>query len=634
MILAALSLNDPSQSATLELGEGDCVVLGRRPEPREGASSLRIPWPDRIVSRTHALLRRSGDDLVMERLPPLPGRSKPNPFCELAPRGHRRRKRDPVTLHPGDGVFVGNRGGTALIWLRESRELSSWRDRLRRLQEAVQTPAGEDSPLPQGGDAAGHLEELDDYSVRFQLRLLQQELPEKVLRDWNTGPELMTKAADFLKAALAGQRRVSVAFLAFEAPHHTEYVILNQDPSGLADFRIHPRLIDRMNRDQPRPEDRYLWTSSPGERGTLTDSSILDDSAWILVLPIASMGGEREVLRDESGRPVFLYVSAQTSEGPSASSLVPFVRLISSLVASLLSAREKQRIQDKLSAHFSPAVRGLLHAGDARALRPTLAECTVLFCDRRGASSLMEQASTDEEILSQLHENQVVMTEITSTVFDHDGVITDFAGDGVLALWGWPMPSSNHALQAANAAQSIAERLAFYVEELPGGRRLAGIRMGISTGRIAVGNTGPFQQVHLSVFGSVVNFGARLEALGKQFRVPALISDTTCQLMRDSGKLVRKLCYLRPAGFQRSYPVYEMVLPRRVGGSGASADQIEIYETALDHFIRRNWQETIELLSQLPAHDEPAHWLEQQASFLSRHDPGDEWQGEILSEVK
>lgn len=631
MVLVAVFLEDVSQTVRLNLDDGGSVILGRHPEATEDCGVFQIPWLDRIVSRNHALIHRTGDQITLQRLPPLPGRVTPNGFYDLGPAGDRELLRDPVILEPGEGVCVGNRGQTALFWLAGEEDLAAHREELQQARRRVPS-----QPLSGPGSVKGgtnQVDELDEYSVRFQLQLLQQELPEKILLGWSDAEELMTKAAGFLQASLPGQRRVSAAFLAFDPPDYTGYHILNQDPSGTADFLVHPGLIERINRESPQAEDVYIWSAAARKKGG-PDTVLLNQSAWVIVLPLAAMGEGREIFHDRQGRPVFLYVAARKAEGPAAKSLVPFVRLISSLVASLLSAREKQRIRDSFSAHFSPALRRLLEGGDPSALQPTLAECTVLFCDRRGTSRLMEKASSDEEVIALLRENQVIMTEISSTVFDHDGVITDFAGDGVLALWGWPVASTDHGLQAVQTAAAIAERLSPFVEDLPTGRKVACIRMGISTGRIAVGNTGPVQQVHLSVFGSAVNFGSRLEALAKQFRVPALLSDATCQLMRHSGQPVRKLCFLRPAGFDRSYPVYELVLPRHTGGSEAGPDEIAVYESALDRFVQRQWDGCIDLLSCLPGHDGPARWLRQQAAFFSRNDPGPGWQGEMVSQLK
>tara|TARA_R110002096_G_scaffold4501_6_gene21066 strand:- start:2821 stop:4800 length:1980 start_codon:yes stop_codon:yes gene_type:complete len=659
MVLVAVFLEDPSQWESVEVSVGQKVRIGRQPLLKNGEAGLRVPWRDRVVNRNHSQAWLEGSTLKVERLPAVENRSDPNKFYSNEPHSQRSVLSEPLVLNLGDSFSIGAHGRTAFFWLESESDLKEVLSELRPFGgiPGEQTSGHLQSMVPSVD--YDELEGLDDYSLRLQLKLLQKELPEKVLSGWTTEEELLTRAADFLKTALPGQLGVSVAFLAIN-PHQAKatsvtpvspsgytpiptpvpgtkpvhFKVLNEDPSTRADFRVSSTLLSQINLQNPGADDTYLWNASDTNSSEISDSSILKRLDWVAILPVATLDSETGLYRDRRGRPVFLYVEARQSHSASAVAFVPFLRLIVSVVASLLSARERQRIQDQLSGHFSPALRRILHAGDVRQLKPTLAECTVLFCDRRGASREMETASTDEDILHQLGENQEIVGKISATVFKHDGVITDFAGDGVLALWGWPVESNDHAIRAVITAESIAYLLASRVEMDSEGLAEAPVRMGISTGRIAVGDTGPVQQVHISVFGNVVNFGARLEALGKQFRVPALLSEDTMALMKNSGKTVRKLCFLRPAGFNRSYPIYELVLPKAVGGSGANAEQIAEYEAALDAFVQQNWDKCRSMLKELPDSDGPAHWLSEQASFFEKNDPGSNWQGEIASLMK
>lgn len=634
MVLVAVFLEDPSQWVAVEIDD-KIAKIGRSPEvnisKREVA--LRIPWRDRVVNRNHSRARREGAQLIVERLPPLPDRSEPNRIYDNAPHAERQVLDDPLRLNFGDSFSIGRQGRTAFFWLESTNQLSGMLAKQRPFGGLPGLPKPEQEPKSMR-PALNYeeLEGLDDYSLRLQLKLIQRELPEKVLAGWTTEQELLTKAADFLKNALPGQRGVSAAFIAIDGDASARtFEILNQDPSTRADFRISATLLGEMNLDAPSPDDTYLWSSTDSEAAELSAESTLRRVNWVAILPVASMEKGARLYHDTRGRLVFLYVEARQSTSASASAFTPFLRLIASLVSSLLSARERQRVQDQLSNHFSPALRRILQEGEVAQLKPALAECTVLFCDRRGSSKAWERASSDEEILDLLRENQEIVGDISATVFEHDGVITDFAGDGVLALWGWPVGGDDHAIRAATAAESIARRLAIHGRHSKSGRFLAPVRIGISTGRIAVGNTGPVQQIHLSVFGAVANFGARLEGLCKQFRVPCLLSEQSCVLMKSSGSTTRKLGYMRPAGFTGTYGVFELVLPREVGGSGASREQILSYEEALGHFLNRDWDRCQQLLAELPRDDQPALWLSKQAEFHRENEPPEGWKGEIAS---
>ena len=120
-------------------------------------------------------------------------------------------------------------------------------------------------------------------------------------------------------------------------------------------------------------------------------------------------------------------------------------------------------MQDQMAAYFSPGLRRLMQNQDQSMLEPAMVDCTVMFADRRGHSRMLELAKSDDEILDRLDENQRVVGLITEEIFRSSGVVTDFAGDGALGLWGWPnigVADHNHALEAVEAAEAILHRLA------------------------------------------------------------------------------------------------------------------------------------------------------------------------------
>ena len=643
MILVAVSLDDLKNRVVHEVSHLP-VRFGRRPEKleSEAVDLMKIPWSDRLVSRNHGLVTREGDSLIVQRMPALPGRSRPNAFYSNAPARQRQILEEPLRLEPGQSFSVGSQGNTAFYWL-ESRDdldgaLSGYRDHLELEKEDF--TASEPTSV-----VYDEVPQLDPYSLRLQLTLIQRDLPEQVLQGWTSDTDLFVRAGAFLENALPGQRGVSAAFLAVErAPKgEVSFQVLNPDPQARADFRPSRTLLRQLNFEHPEAKDIHLWSSDDGDNAFTNGSSLGRQIDWVAAIPVASVGDDSEAYHDAKGRPIYLYVETRQSFDTSAAAFIPFLRLIASLVASLLSAREKQRAQDRMSTYFSPTLREIMKEGDQSALEPAMVDCSVLFADRRGHSRILETARNDEEILVHLRENQEVVGEITQQVFDHEGVVTDFAGDGALALWGWPKwaaGSRNHPENAVAAAEAIVRSMegrAIFEKEHD--RLMAAVRIGVSSGRIAVGKTGPSQQWHLSVFGSVVNLGARLERIAKEFKIPILLSGDTVQRLRASGaaepgRLFRRLCFVRPAGFRDSYPIYELVQPLHLGGSGATAKDVKTYEDALEHFVNRRWDAAIDLLKTLPKSDEPARWLLDQSDFFRLRPPPPTWEGVIASLMK
>lgn len=637
MYLVAVNLENPKEMAVAQAVIDRPLRIGRQPEifEDEAVDLLRVTWNDRRVSRNHCeAVRRDGDVLLLRRLPALTGRNTPNALHTNVAESERHALTDPVELRLGESIVFGAGGTTAVYWLKSLGDLEAEIDRYhderdREKEDYEDAPSG----VKQDYD---EVEQLDEYSLRLQLKLLQRELPQQVLSGWTDEEDLFTRAAVFLENALPGQKGVTAVFISVEKGEEgVSFQILNPDPFARADFRPSRTLINRINLNKPNPADIRIWASKDNNR-VFSAESLGDKIDWVMIIPVARLDESAAIYRDAERRPVFLYVETRQASNTAAAAFVPFIRLIGSLVASLLSARADQKMQDQMAAFFSPGLRKILRVRDQSELEPAMVDCTVMFADRRGHSRLLELAKSDEDILDRLHENQKVVGLITEEVFRSRGVVTDFSGDGALGLWGWPdvgEDAPNHALMAIEAAEAIVRRLSgrvLYEEEQD--RHMAAVRIGISTGRIAVGKTGPSQQWHISVFGSVANLGARLERIAKEFRVPVLVSDETYRRIKDTGeRSFRQLCLIRPAGFEQSYPIHELVLPREMGGSGVTAEDARTYERALNHFNHEQWGDAIDLLDTLPEDDPAALWLKAKAFGFRKNPPPPGWAGEIQS---
>lgn len=641
MYLVAVNLENPREMAVAQAVVGRPLRIGRKPESLDGESVdlLRVTWDDRLVSRNHCeAVRDEEDHITIHRLPALTGRGTPNPLhSNLAPKD-RHPLVEPVELRLGESFVFGAGGNTAVYWLKSLGDLEAELERYHQERDR-EKEAYEDAPANATRQDYDEVEQLDEYSLRLQLKLLQRELPQQVLSGWTDEEDLFTRAAVFLENALPGQKGVTAVFLAVEKTDDgVEFEILNPDPFARADFRPSRTLLNRIQLVKPNPADIRIWASKDNNR-VFSAESLGDKIDWVMIIPVARLDESAAIYRDAQRRPVFLYVETRQASDTAAAAFVPFIRLIGSLVASLLSARADQKTQDQMAAYFSPGLRKILRIRDQSELEPAMVDCTVMFADRRGHSRHLELAKSDEEILERLDENQKVVGLITEEVFRSRGVVTDFAGDGALGLWGWPNfgdENKDHALLAVEAAEAIIRRLSNRVQfEEEQNRHMAAVRIGISTGRIAVGKTGPSQQWHISVFGSVANLGARLERIAKEFRVPVLLSDETYRRIKDTGnRSFRQLCLIRPAGFAESYPIHELVLPREVGGSGVSDEDARTYERALNQFNHEEWDDAIDLLDTLPEDDPASIWLKSRALWFKKNPPPPGWAGEIQSLTK
>lgn len=135
---------------------------------------------------------------------------------------------------------------------------------------------------------------------------------------------------------------------------------------------------------------------------------------------------------------------------------------------------------------------------------------TVLFADLAGSTALAERLH-DEEV------KLVVGEAVGRVVFEIErlgGYVKDLAGDGVLAFFGAPVSHEDDAERAARAALGILASIGAYSTEVARGwgvDRLA-VRIGISTGPVALGPIVAGHRVEYAAFGDTVNTAARLQS--------------------------------------------------------------------------------------------------------------------------
>jgi adenylate cyclase len=118
---------------------------------------------------------------------------------------------------------------------------------------------------------------------------------------------------------------------------------------------------------------------------------------------------------------------------------------------------------------------------------------------------------------------------VTRIIGAHDGIVTQFQGDGVLATFNVPIEDPNHARHAFQAAEEILACVAArkYADE-----RIR-VRIGLNTGSIVAGNVGGGGRQSYTVHGDAVNLAARLEALCKERGTSLLVSATTAKLLPE-----------------------------------------------------------------------------------------------------
>lgn len=135
---------------------------------------------------------------------------------------------------------------------------------------------------------------------------------------------------------------------------------------------------------------------------------------------------------------------------------------------------------------------------------------SVLFADLRGYTGIAQHLAPDEAIVVL----NTYLSHMIEVIFQYGGTVNQLLGDGVMAIFGAPMPHEDHAWRAAEAALELRDTTAELQPPDLGGRRLP-MRIGIATGEVIVGHIGSERRVDYTAVGSAVNLAARLQTLAE-----------------------------------------------------------------------------------------------------------------------
>jgi class 3 adenylate cyclase len=218
-------------------------------------------------------------------------------------------------------------------------------------------------------------------------------------------------------------------------------------------------------------------------------------------------------------------------------------------------------------------------------------EITVLFCDIRGFSRITEKLGPAKtvELMSD------VMNVLTECVMDRDGVVVDYVGDEVMAMWGAPEDQPDHAARACRAALAMFESLPSLNERWQAiVKEPLNFGIGINTGNAQVGNVGSRIKAKYGALGNTVNLASRVQGATKFLKASLLITEATKKSVDDTFQ-TRRLCQVRVVNIEQPVGLYELAGPNRTGWTSLKRD----YEQALEEFTHGNFRQACQILGRV-----------------------------------
>lgn len=195
--------------------------------------------------------------------------------------------------------------------------------------------------------------------------------------------------------------------------------------------------------------------------------------------------------------------------------------------------REREAIRETFGRYVSPEVRDEILAGRVSGAG-TQREVTILFADLRDFTPWVE-ASPAAEVVADLN---AYFTEMDAAIRAHRGLVLQFIGDEIEAVFGAPIEDPRHADAAVAAAREMRQRLEAWNRV----RRTAGkaeLRhgIGIHTGTVIAGNIGSTERMSYALVGDAVNVASRIQALNKTFGTHMLVSGATRDRLSSTAGL-------------------------------------------------------------------------------------------------
>lgn len=212
-------------------------------------------------------------------------------------------------------------------------------------------------------------------------------------------------------------------------------------------------------------------------------------------------------------------------------------------------------------------------------------ELTVMFCDMRGFTRLSQQV-TPTELQALLN---TLFSRLTAIISRRRGTVDKYMGDCVMAFWGAPVDTPDHASLAVKTALEMAGAIRKLNEEhraksIPE----IGIGIGLNTGTMCVGDMGSDIRRSYTVIGDSVNLGSRLEGLSKTYGVDIVVSESTRKL--SNAFAWQELDKVRVKGKDQAVSIFWPVAPADRLDADTAAE-LKTWTQTLKAYRAQDWDQ-------------------------------------------
>ncbi|MBW1703716.1 MAG: adenylate/guanylate cyclase domain-containing protein [Deltaproteobacteria bacterium] len=194
---------------------------------------------------------------------------------------------------------------------------------------------------------------------------------------------------------------------------------------------------------------------------------------------------------------------------------------------------EREVLRATFGRYVTPEIRDEILAGRIP-LEGDRREATVLFADLRNFTPFVEN-NPPEKVIAGM---RAYFTAMHRAIRRHKGLVLQFVGDEIEAVFGIPVHFPDHADAAVRAALDMRRELdELNSERSARGRPSFAHGIGIHSGKVLAGNSGSEEQSAYALIGNTVNVASRIQNLTKELGCDILVSQETVERLEDSFQM-------------------------------------------------------------------------------------------------
>jgi adenylate cyclase len=318
----------------------------------------------------------------------------------------------------------------------------------------------------------------------------------------------------------------------------------------------------------------------------------------------------------------------------------------------VVEEKQKGRIKGMFSSYLSPTVvNSLIDSGKEPELGGHEATITAYFSDIQSFSTFSE-LMPPAQLVELMNE---YLTACTDIIQDEMGTLDKYIGDAVVAMFGDPLPLTDHAYRACittirvqNKIEELRQKWRSEGDKWPPVVHVLRARLGLNTGAAIIGNMGSRSRFSYTMMGAQVNLAARMESGAKLVGVYTMVTDTTraaCEKHGGERIVFRFLDKIIVQGSSLPVGVHEVV-GFREAVSQQTFDCLGLHAQAIERYLAQDWDGAIAGFEKsallepnqrnkaMAIESNPSLRMIDRCHYMKQHPPGPGWDGVFAMKEK